>query len=136
MLSLQAQLTSDDLLHPFQTFVTSAESTPSKATSQLLHVEDYVTSKGSASKVACDVRILDAPMLPLYTNPLDDYSFATSSESAILVHRLGFDGRFLESIPISGCSLVPQRLGRVSCKFHRFTSRYLVQNINMHSHIT
>lgn len=112
MLSLSAQMTSHSLLHPLKAFVNSPETYPTT----FAGLEDY-TVVPNPQNLACDIQLVDMPMLPSFENSLDDNSFVPVSHAGLLVHRVGFDGQFMSSTPISGCSTEETKLGHVKKKF-------------------
>ncbi|ODN03448.1 Alpha-mannosidase 2 [Orchesella cincta] len=107
MLSLTAQRTLHSLLHPLKAFVGPTEPT----TAGFSGVADYTTAQ-NPENLACDVQVVDMPMLPTYENSLEDDTYVPTPQVGFLLHRVGFDGRFFNNIPITECSTDDSRLGR------------------------
>lgn len=111
MLTLSAQMTLHSLLNPLKAFTGPTE--PSSAA--FSGVADY-TAASNPENLACDVQLVDMPMLPSYENSLEDDSYVPTPHAGFLLHRVGFDGRFMSSIPISECSIEETKLGHVRKK--------------------
>lgn len=112
MLSLAAHMTLHSLLHPLKTLAGPTE--PTRA--GFSGIADYATAQ-SAESLACDVQLVDMPMLPTYENSLEDDSYVPTPQAGFLLHRVGFDGRFLNGIPITECSTDDAKLGHVRSSF-------------------
>lgn len=121
MLSLASQMTLQSLLHPFKAFSGPTEPSPAGFSG----VEDYRLAP-NPENLGCDVQLVDMPMLPSYENSNEDDSYVPTPHVGFLLHRVGFDGRFLSSVPITECSIDVTKLGHVSNLFKKYiSSRYL-----------
>lgn len=109
MLSLAAQMTLHSLLNPMKAFTSPSETSLTVFTG----LSNYNPAP-NPENLACDVQLVDIPMLPIYENSMEDDSFIPTPQAGFLLHRVGFDGRFLEGIPLSECSTEEAKLGHVS----------------------
>lgn len=108
MLTLAAQMTLHSLLNPLRAFAGPTEPSPAGFSG----VADHSIAANPES-LACDVQLVDMPMLPSYENSLEDDSYVPTSNAGFLLHRVGFDGRFLNSVPLSECNIEESKLGHV-----------------------
>ncbi len=108
MLSLAAQMTLHSLLNPLRAF--AGFGTPSPL--EFMDIKDYSIST-NPDGLSCDIQLVDLPMLPSYKNSLDDESYMPAPHAGLLLHRVGFDGRFLNGVPLPECSIDETKLGHV-----------------------
>ena len=113
MLSLAAHMTLHSLLHPLRAFVGPNEPTSAGFSGLADH-----SISSNPQNLACDVQLVDIPMLPTYENSMDGDSYLPNSQAGFLLHRIGFDGRYLNSIPITECNTDEVKLGHVSLKIY------------------